>query len=260
MIEKDKLGVTLSGGGFRGVAHLGILQYMQELGLEIDAVSGASAGALVGAFIAQGYTPAEILRFAQKERFFRYSDILGLNSGLSTEIFEKIIRKYIPHDSFEGLQIPLYVSVTDMTNAQSLIFNQGCLSFAVKASCSFPMVFQPVLYGDDVYLCDGGLLNNFPVQPIMDCCTRTIGINVNPINKHEGKFSYTEIVNRIIRIATSRATLDGKVALDVYIKPEELSRYNTFDMRKIDELYQLGYDHALRFEKEFLILKKNRTK
>lgn len=254
MIVNNKIGITLSGGGFRGVAHLGILQYMRELGIEPDAVSGASAGALVGAFIAAGYSPEEIYRFAKKEHFFNYASILK-GGGLSTDIFEKIIQKYIPHNNFDKLNIPLYVSVTDLTNAQSLIFNHGSLSFAVKASCSFPLVFQPVLYGEDTYLCDGGLLNNFPVEQIRSSCNKTIGINVNPLNKHEGKFSYTGIVSRIIRIATSGITVDGKADCDVYIQPDELNGYNTFDVRKIDELYRLGYVHAQKFEKEFLTLK-----
>lgn len=139
MKANNTIGITLSGGGFRGVAHLGVMQYLKELGIELDAVSGASAGSLIGAFIAEGYTPIEILQFSKIEKFFNYSDISTKNGGLfNTVIFEKIIKKYIPHDSFEGLKIPLYVSVTDLTNAQSLTFNQGSLSFAVKASCCFP--------------------------------------------------------------------------------------------------------------------------
>lgn len=255
MIAKNKIGITLSGGGFRGVAHLGILQYMQELGIEPEAVSGASAGALVGAFVAAGYLPEEIYHFAKKEQFFNYTSILR-GGGLSTDIFEKIIRKYIPHDSFEGLKLPLYVSVTDLTNAQSLIINSGSLSFAVKASCSFPLVFQPVLYGEDTYLCDGGLMNNFPVESIRSSCQKVIGINVNPLNKHQGKFSYTEIINRIIRIATSGITRDRKADCDVFIQPDELNDYGLFDVRKIDEIYQLGYAHAQKLKEEFINLKK----
>ena len=113
MKANNTIGITLSGGGFRGVAHLGVMQYLKELGIELDAVSGASAGSLIGAFIAEGYTPIEILQFSKIEKFFNYSDISPKNGGFfNTVIFEKIIKKYIPHDSFEGLKIPLYVSVT----------------------------------------------------------------------------------------------------------------------------------------------------
>jgi len=256
MIVNDKIGIILSGGGVRGVAHLGILQFIKEMGIEPDAVSGASAGALVGAFIAEGYAPKEILRFAQEERFFSYSDISAKNGGLfSTLIFEKIIQKYIPHDSFEKLNIPLYVSVTDFTNAQPLIFDKGSLSFAVKASCCFPLVFQPVLYEDNTYLCDGGLLNNFPADQIRATCNKTIGINVNPLNRHDGKLGYKDIVGRIIRMTTSKVAVDSKVECDLFIQPEDLIRYNTFDMKKMDEIYLLGYEYAKNCEKELLKLK-----
>lgn len=69
MIVNNKIGITLSGGGFRGIAHLGVLQCMEELGISFDAISGASAGALIGAFIAEGYSPAEIFKFAKTEKF-----------------------------------------------------------------------------------------------------------------------------------------------------------------------------------------------
>ena len=258
MIVNNKTGITLSGGGFRGIAHLGVLQYLKELQIELDAVSGASAGALVGSFIAAGYAPLEIFSFAKKEKFFSYSDISARNGGIfCTAIFEKIIRKYIPHDSFEALKIPLYVSVTDLTNSKPLIFNQGSLSFAVKASCCFPLVFQPVLYGEDTYLCDGGLLNNFPVEQIKATCNNSIGVNINPINRAEGKLGYKEIVGRIIRITTSSIKADASSNCDVYMQPDEINRFGTFDINKADEIYQFGYEYAQTFEKELLTIKKN---
>lgn len=259
MIVNNKIGITLSGGGFRSVAHLGVLQYLKELEIELDAISGASAGALIGALIAEGYTPLDIFQFSKVEKFFNYLDISAKNGGLfNTVIFEKIIKKYIPHDSFEGLKIPLYVSVTDLTNAQSLIFNEGSLSFAVKASCCFPLVFQPVHYIDDIYLCDGGLLNNFPVDQIRATCSRTIGINVNPINKFDGKLGYREIAGRIIRITTSRIRTDAKSNCDIYMQPDEINRFSTFDAKKIDELYQFGYEYAQKFKRELLAIKKSK--
>lgn len=256
MIVNKKIGITLSGGGFKGVAHLGVLQFMKELGIELDAVSGASAGALVGAFIAEGYSPQQILQFTKEERFFNYSDVSVKNGGLfNPVIFEKIIQKYIPHDSFEELKIPLYVSVTDLTNANPLVFNTGSLSFAVKSSCCFPLVFQLVPYVDNSYLCDGGLLNNFPVEQIRASCNKLIGINVNSLDKEEGKLGYKEIIGRIIRITTSKVAVDSKADCDVYLQPDKLDRYHTFDTKKIDEIYQLGYEYAKNFEKEFLTLK-----
>ncbi len=257
MIVNNKLGITLSGGGFRGIAHLGVLQYVQELKMIPDEISGTSAGALLGAFIAHGYTPEEVLDFCKKEKLFSYSDISMTRGGLfSTSILEKIIKKYIPHDSFEQLKKPLFVAVTDLTNARSLVFNRGSLSLAVKSSCCFPLVFQPVLY-KDAYLCDGGLLNNFPVEQVRANCNKVIGINVDTVGKMEGEPGYKEIITRLIRIATANMVKSPEKNCDLYIRMDELSRYGTFETKKMDELFQAGYQHAKKYRKDLLAIKEN---
>lgn len=258
MVVNNKVGITLSGGGFRGIAHLGIMQYLQEIDLKISAISGASAGALAGAFLAEGYSPKEILQFCKEESFFGYSNFsIGSGGLFSTQIFEKIIKKYIPHDSFEGLKMPLFVSVSDLTNAESLIFNQGCLSFAIKASCCFPLVFQPVPYKEGIYLCDGGIMNNFPVEQIRATCYKSIGVNISPMNKAEGKPGYKDIIQRIIRITTSSIKLDAKNDCDVYLEPQGIDHYTTFEVNKLDEIFSLGYEYAKKFHEEFMIIKQS---
>ncbi|MFT3747729.1 MAG: patatin-like phospholipase family protein [Agriterribacter sp.] len=257
MILNNKIGITLSGGGFRGIAHLGILKYMFEQGIKPDMISGASVGSLIGAFIAQGYMPDEILQFSKKEKLFTYSDFFTSRGGLfSTIVFEKLIKKYIPHDSFEKLKIPLFVSVTDITHAESIIFAEGSLSFAVKSSCCFPLVFQPVFYKDNTYLCDGGLLNNFPVEQLRSLCNKVIGVNVDPISTLEGPLGYKIMIARIIRMTTALKAVNSKHLCDIYLQPDELNNYSTFETKKIDAIFQLGYEYAKGFKKDFLALKK----
>lgn len=256
MIVNNKIGITLSGGGFKAIAQLGILQYIKELDVELHAVSGTSAGALVGAFIAAGKLPLEILEIAKQEKFFSYTDFSMRGDGLfSTDVFEKLIKKHIPHDNFESLNMPLYVAVTDLTNASLLIFNQGSLSFAVKASCCFPLVFQPVLYNGNSYLCDGGLLNNFPIEQIRATCNKCIGININPVNQLNGKLNYKEIIQRIIRIATSNISKETISHCDIYLQPDEINNFSTFDTGKVDILFDLGYTYAKKYKQNFLSLK-----
>jgi NTE family protein len=245
MTQHNKIGITLSGGGFKGIAHLGILKYLFEQGIAADVISGASVGALIGAFIAQGYTPDEILKFSKKERLFHYSDFFKSKGALfSTTVFENLIKKYIPHDSFEKLKLPLYVAVTDITNATSLIFNEGSLSFAIKASCCFPLVFQPVLYKKNIYLCDGGVLNNFPVEHIRPICSKVIGINVDPIGTLDGAIGYKTMIARIIKMTTALKAVHTKHLCDIYFEPEELSKYSLFEVKKTDEIFELGYNYA----------------
>ena len=260
MASNNTIGITLSGGGFRGIAHLGILKYIFETGIKFTAISGASVGSLVGAFIAQGYTPEEIFEFSKKEKFFSYSDFFKSRGGLfSTVVFERLIKKYIPHNSFEKLKIPLYVSVTDITHAQSLIFSEGELSLAVKSSCCFPLVFQPVLFKDNTYLCDGGLLDNFPVEQIRPICKRVIGVNVDPIGTHEGALGYKAMATRIIRMITALKAVNAKALCDVYLQPDALNQYSTFETQKMQEIFQLGYDYAKGFTNEFLALREEQS-
>ncbi len=251
MIINDKIGLVLSGGGFKGLAHLGVLHYMNEIKMPLHAISGTSAGALIGAFIAAGFTPYQILEIGKAERVFSYTYFSLKSGGLfSTAILEDIIKKYIPHNSFEALNMPFYATTTDITNGKVLTFNSGDLSLAVKASCSFPLLFQPVPF-EDVYLCDGGLLNNFPMEPITATCHLTIGINVNPLNKAEGSFSYKQMLTRIVRIASSRLQDTAKTQCDLYIEPEGIANYNMFDINKSQEIFELGYSYAKARKDDF---------
>lgn len=251
MLVNDKVGLVLSGGGFRGLAQLGVIKYMRELGLDIDLISGTSAGAIFGSLVANGYEPEEILGFCKKEKFFSYSNISIKNGGFfSADILEKLIKKYIPHDDFDALQLPFYATATDLTNGRALTFDQGSISFAVKASSCFPLVFQPVEYGD-VYLCDGGLMDNFPIGPLKSSCRYFIGVNVNPINISEGKFGYKGLISRIIRIATSTLNHEDTSACNIYIEPNNINQFTTFDVQRLDEIFQLGYACAQKFEADF---------
>lgn len=258
MIVNKKIGITLSGGGFRGIAHLGIFTYLNELGIKVDVISGTSVGSLIGAFIADGFAPEEILEMSKKEKIFSYSGFFTTRGGMfSPTVFEKLIKKYIPHDSFESLKIPLYVSVTDLTHAESIIFNGGSLSFAVKSSCCVPLVFQPVVYKDSTYLCDGGLLNNFPIEQIRPVCSKVIGVNVDPIETIKGPLGYKAMAARILRIATAIKAVSSKHLCDVYLEPEGLDAYSTFDTKSMDAIFEIGYNHAKKFKKELLALKKD---
>jgi NTE family protein len=149
------------------------------------------------------------------------------------------------------------VSVTDITHAESLIFNEGSLSFAVKSSCCFPLVFQPVLYKQNTYLCDGGLLNNFPAEQIRPKCNKLIGINVDPISTMEGPLGYKAMIERIVRMTTALKAVNSKHLCDIFIQPDELNKYGIFDTKKMDEIFKLGFDYAKGFEKEFSQLKKD---
>tara|TARA_R110002074_G_C12477851_1_gene660718 strand:- start:736 stop:1494 length:759 start_codon:yes stop_codon:yes gene_type:complete len=251
----NKLGLALSGGGIKGMAHLGVLQYLTELGIKPSVIAGTSAGALAGAFYAAGFEPKEILEIGKTEKFFNYSNLLKRQGvGLfSSDVFGNIIKKYIPKDTLEALEIPLLITATDLTNARLKIFSEGSLATAVKASCCVPLVFQPVLF-EDAYLTDGGILDNFPVNLLDNKVDKIIGVNVNCLNTMEGKMGYKSIIERTIHIAIGNSAETLKNKCDVYIEPPNMGDYGTFDFKKIDEIYKIGYNHAQSYKEELLKL------
>lgn len=249
-----KIGLVLSGGGVRCFAHIGVLQYLIEIGINPSIISGTSAGSLVGAFYAAGYRPQEILHIGKSEKFFYISNLSVLNGGLfNSDVFQKITKKYIPHETFESLQLPLYVSVTDLTNAKLRVFNEGPLHETLKASCSVPLMFQPVLF-EESYLTDGGILDNFPVEPLTNKCDKIIGVFVNALNIMKGKMSYFEIIERTVQLVLINSLVNKKQKCDVYIEPPQISNFGVFDSKHIDEIYAAGYNHAKSLKTELLNL------
>src|SRR5690606_12969203 len=169
-MEKYKYGLCLSGGGVRGLAHVGVIQAMQERGMEASVVSGTSAGAIVGALYAQGMTPDEMLDFFYHTEIFRWSNYTWFKPGLiDTDKFYGIFKKHMPEDDFESLSKELFVVTTDILHGKPRVFSEGPLIKPVLASAAFPVVLSPVEI-EGVLYSDGGIVNNFPIELIRDKC------------------------------------------------------------------------------------------
>lgn len=248
----SNIGLALSGGGIRGIAHLGVLEYLEEIGIKPAIISGASAGSLVAAFYAAGYSPKEIQAITKAENFFNFTNLSIINGGIfKSNVFERIVKSYIPHNTIEKLKIAVSVTVTDLTNARTRVFETGDLSLAVRASCCVPLVFQPVQY-EGTYLSDGGILDNFPVAPLRTRCDKIIGVNVSAVSRMDGQMSYKQLIQRTLELSLNN-TIDHKMDwCDVYIEPPNISNYGIFDFDKMDEIFELGYTQAQKFEEIFL--------
>jgi len=154
----NKIGVVLSGGGVRGFAHLGLLKLMDELHIKPSAISGVSAGAIIGALYASGKTPEEIVALSKSNKYLGYSDFLWRKEGLfSMETMKRLLIENLPEDSFESLKIPLFVNATDFFHNKTIFFSTGKLIQPLIASASMPVVFEPVSI-EKSRLVDGGLL------------------------------------------------------------------------------------------------------
>jgi NTE family protein len=239
-----EIGIALSGGAARGIAHIGVLQALEEAGISPGYVSGASAGSIVGALYAAGKTPGEMLRIIKNTpllKLFKPSlSTLGL-TDLSA--IKEILGEHIDVDSFSALQRKLFISVTNMSKGSSEIISTGPLFETVTTSSSIPILFKARERNGDIYV-DGGLLNNLPVNPLKANCRLVIGVNVTPIERR------TDISGDMLLLAYRTLDLamwaNVKPSLelcDVVIEPAT-ANVAFFDIDNADEIFQLGYEAA----------------
>lgn len=236
----------MSGGGARGYAHLGVLQYLEEQQIKPHAISGTSAGAIVGALYGAGLSPQRILAIMTQNKYFGWSSILWGKSGFfSMDVLAKVLAEAIGKDDFEALQLKLFVAATDFNRGESVIFSKGPLFRPIIASASIPVVFEPVVI-DDRVLIDGGLLNNFPLEPLEGICEVIIGSHVNNLKGSQTdnlKLQPFHISERCFHMAIAPAIYEKAKRCDVFLDPPML-QYNMFDTKKGNEIFEAGYQAA----------------
>jgi len=239
-----KIGLVLSGGGARGIAHLGVIKALQEMGIRFDQIAGTSAGAIAGALLANGYTPDESLKIIESSSFVRHLRPAWNRMGLlRIDTAVDLYKKYIPHDSFEGLQIPLHVVAVDLNEGEQVVFEQGELIRPVLASCCLPGIFEPLLINKRQYV-DGGVLNNLPVEVIEHKVDLVIASHTNPFGLAKPIRSMRGVIERSLILAVQSKTREKFNRCQVLIEPADLAGYSPTDVSKARELFRIGYQHA----------------
>lgn len=279
-------GLCLAGGGIKAAAHIGALKALEEEGIQFDCVSGASSGSIVATMYALGYTSDEMWEmfknYAKKIKYFEWKNILklilgllfkrkividGLNSG---KVIEKIIKEICSKNQIENIneiKMPLMISMVGLQNGTVYIASskevRGKLlldntkyitdipiATAVRASCSFPVVFSPCTY-DGIQLIDGGTRENFPWRPLKQIgVDEVIGIAFDTIYCHK------DCCQDIIEVATRAMELQGR-ELAVYEEQGihhliniNLKKVSLLDSSKAEELYKIGYEQTKKQVKE----------
>lgn len=164
------LGLALGGGAARGFAHVGVIQVLEEAGLQPSHVTGTSAGSLVAALYASGKSSSELTRLAESMQEAEITDWMLpiLNRGaLRGEALAKYVNTQVGGKNLEQMKIPLGIVATDLRTGESITFRRGNTGAAVRASSAVPAVFQPVRIGDREYV-DGGLVAPVPVRQARD--------------------------------------------------------------------------------------------
>jgi len=247
------VGLVLSGGGARCAAHLGVLKALDELDIKVSALSGVSGGAIVGALYAAGNSPDVILEVLKNIAYFGIAEFAWFKNGLFTmNALRNTLGDMIGRDNFEDLKIPFYVTATDITMGNSMVFSKGELFSMVVASASIPVIFEPVLY-DESQLVDGGILNNLPVEPLSGKCDVIIGCHVNKL--YDGArvvgLSNISMIEHCFHLAIGDKVMQNSKLCDLFIEPL-LASYRMFDMKHADDIFKVGY-HAAMDQKESLL-------
>ncbi len=239
-----KVGLALSGGGARGIAHIGMIKALEEEGVEFSCISGASAGAIVGVLYASGYKSDEIFEIIRSTNFIKImKPAFNWRGLLNMQNVGQYLSQFLREDDFSKLKIPFIVSATDVKKGKVKYFTKGKLIKPVLASCSIPVMFDPVQINRSYYI-DGGILDNLPVKPLKKQTDFIIGMHVNPIALEIMPTNWKDMMERSLLMAVSSATYLKKKKCDVFWEPEELAKFKVFDYKKSKELFNIGYEYA----------------
>ncbi|MBC7919916.1 MAG: patatin-like phospholipase family protein [Ferruginibacter sp.] len=250
-----KIGLALSGGGARGIAHLGVLKALLEQGIQPAMISGVSAGAIAGALYAAGYHPDEVLEIIISTNMFRFLRPAMSRVGiLKMERTDELYLKYLTGNEFEKLNIPLIVSATNLNLGETVYFSRGELIKPLQASSCIPVLFEPVRFNGNTYV-DGGILNNLPVEPLLDTCDFIIGVHTNPYDTQQKLTSVRAVMERSLLLAVHYNVKERVKRCDLFIEPGDLRRFATFDLAKGREIFDIGYQHTMKLVDQLTELK-----
>lgn len=277
--KSPKVGLVLSGGGAKGLAHIGVLKVIDSLGIQIDYVAGTSMGSMIGALYVSGYSgkqidsifssldfnniindnlPREAKTFRERESSEKYAITLPfddfklkLPSAWSRgqnvyNLLSKLIMNANIVEDFSKLPIPFFCMATDVETGKAVILDHGNLSQAVMASSALPTLFQPVIINDRI-LIDGGVANNYPIDELrakgMDII---IGVDVQDgLATRKNLASAPEILFQINNYRTINDMVLKSEKTDVYIKPD-IKDFNVISFDASKQIIKIGEKAALK--------------
>jgi NTE family protein len=221
-VERPGLGLALGGGFARGFAHLGVLQVLEQNGIPISCIAGTSVGSILGAAYASGAPLERIIAACRKLKFRDIARWRVSRLGLaSNHRLGDLVEQVFDSKCFEDLQIPMAVVATDLANGDAVIFTQGNLSDAIRASCAFPGLFEPVRIGTRC-LADGGLVAQVPTRAARQLGAKhVLGVSVGVEDGHRGAPSNIfQVVCRAVSAAQKHQLEIWERHADLVLRPD----------------------------------------
>jgi NTE family protein len=283
--NRPKVGVVLSGGGAKGIVHIGILSKIEELGIPVDYIAGTSMGSIVGGLYAYGYSAAQldtIFRSADwvmmlsnkyKRKYaylteknaddkymfsLRFGDEIkqivpvGFINGQHIEnLLYTLTAESYKYKSFDEFPIPFRCVGTDIITGKEYVFSSGNFALAIRSSMAVPGVFNPVLYNDTLLMVDGGVVNNFPVDIVKKMgADIVIGVDVGfDYGGDISEYNLAKIIEATTFIASKEKTEYHRKMCDLLIRPD-LGKFGSTSFGSVDSLLDMGYRIADSVEDE----------
>ncbi|MEI8085854.1 MAG: patatin-like phospholipase family protein [Paludibacter sp.] len=251
--RNDALGICLSGGGALGIAHIGVLQSLEDHGIFPQHIVGSSMGAIIGTIYAAGYSPADMLQMIKNQKFYKITKLMTfrpsfLKSGLSNHIMlREFMLELIPHNTFEQLQKKMHICVVNLNTAEWEIIHSGNeLDQWVAASATIPGIYETIKV-NDIYYVDGGLLNNMPAQGLEDYCQNIIGVDVIPHIVPKELNKPIDTVAFSVRAVQHQNSKEGRDLCRFLIEPRAVEEFNEFSFDAYQTIYQYGYSAATKY-------------
>lgn len=281
----QKVGLVLSGGAAKGLAHIGVLKALEENNIPIDYVTGTSMGGLVGGFYAAGYSPSEMEYIATSKDFqewvsgnfeadFTYyyqrkatsASIIALGLGLDS-VFQAKLRSNIVNDiplnfalleltaqatinsnwNFDSLMVPFRCMIADVFSQQQIAVHNGSLGEALRATMTVPYVYRPIKINGR-YVFDGGLYNNFPVDVMKNEFKPDITIGVNVSSKTFKEYPFKtdeEAVTKLFNYLLLSKSDSALIDENGIYIQPDVSEFTVVDFKKPQDLIKIGYDAAM---------------
>lgn len=241
-MKRLPVGLALSGGTAKAVAHVGVVKALFEEGIPIDLIAGTSGGSIVASMVASGMPIASIETLANEMNWRKLASIKLSRLGfVSSERIEHFMREIIGDVDFSDLNIPCYIVATDLLSGEKEVFNSGNVAAAVRASCSIPQIYLPVEIDGGFYV-DGGLSEYLPVETLRrveECFV--IGAHLARVSpRYEPPRHILHLVMQITGLmARKNYEISAKKA-DFLIHPD-IDGYSAFDFHSSQELIDIAY-------------------
>jgi NTE family protein len=236
--------LALSGGGARGVYHLGVLQFIEEEGYHVRAICATSIGAVIGASWLCGVSAKEQLEIFKSKEF---KDIFSFNyfrnSLYKINKDAEILKRLIPKKNMQDLDTPFYITAVDLESGTNLYFDSGDIKTLCLASSALIPILPPVKYNGHK-LVDGGFMDHIPMTPLQSYEFPIVGVNLHPIYKKETSNNIFSSISRALYISTYRDSFGASVNCEVYVTSKRLAQYSIFSFSNFDALFELGYKDA----------------